>query len=85
MNWLQKIAKNSLRKEISLRGWSEEQQKKDALDVWKDNNKVFFSIGDWAKIETDDIIGAIKYIYPDVQVEWDFEAGPGNGNWEKIV
>lgn len=85
MTWMQRISENALRKEIRFRGWSNEQQGMDALEVWKKGNEIFFTVGDWAKIDTKDIEGAIKRTYPDASIEWDYEAGPGDGNWEKIL
>lgn len=85
MMWMKRIAENALQKEIRLWGWSNEQQSLDALSVWKQDNRIFFSVGDWAKIDTDDIVGAIKRIYPDVEIDWDSEAGPGAGDWTKIL
>ncbi len=87
MNWLQKISTSPGRliNAIESRGWSEEQIRKDALDVWRDGNRLFFSVGDWAKISTDDITSAIKEIFPGSEIEGDCEAGPGEGNWKKIL
>ncbi len=84
MNWLQKISDKKLIHEIELRGWAEEQLNKDALNVWRDNDKFFFSVGDWANVNTDDITAAIEYTYPNSSVSWDFEAGPPEG-WEKVI
>lgn len=44
----------------------------------------FVSVGDWAKIEMDDLIGSIKRVYPGAKVDWDYEGGPGDGDWERI-
>ncbi len=52
--------------------------------VQKLKNSFFVSLGDWAKIDADDIVGAIKRTYPGAEVDWDFEAGPGSDDWEKI-
>ncbi len=84
MNWLLKISKTDLLKEIQNRGWTKEQLGVDGLEIYKNSNKWFFSIGDWAKTDPEDIIGAIKYIQPQSEVEWDYEAGPGEGEWEKV-
>lgn len=84
MNWLLKISTKDLIKEIKLRGWEEDQLHADGLAIFKDGDNWFFSLGDWAKTDPEDVIGAIKYIQPDSTVEWDYEAGPGDGNWTKV-
>lgn len=75
----------SLTQELVSSGWSEAQLRRDALQVWVRDSEGFFSLGDWAKVPPDDVEAAIKRAFDDdVRVEWDFEAGPGEGEWEQI-
>lgn len=84
MNWLQKSAA-SLIQDIIRSGWSEAQLKRDGLILWQDGNKFIFSIGDWAKVDPDDIQAVIERTHPDAEVEWDYElGGPGPGNWNRL-
>ena len=82
--WIQILAKKSLVDEIRSWGWTESQLRADGVQIYKQKNSFFVSLGDWAKLEVDDIAGAIKRTYPGVEVDWDYEAGPGDGDWEKI-
>lgn len=68
-------------------GWDEAQLRRDALRVWTRDGEAFFSLGDWAKVPSDDVEAAVKRaLGDDVRVEWDFEAGPGDdGDWEQII
>lgn len=84
MSWLEKIAQKSLINEIRSWGWTEEQLRKDAVQIYKRNNEFFISLGDWAKVDSDDLEGAIHRVYPDSKVEWDFEAGPGGDGWDRV-
>ncbi len=83
MTWLTKIAKKSLIDEIRSWGWAEDQLRVDGVAIYKKSNQFFISLGDWAEVDVDDLKGAIGRIYPDSEVDWDFEAGPPDG-WERI-
>ena len=71
-------------KEIRTWGWSEDQLRRDGVQLYRSGNKFFFSIGDWAKVEVDDLMGAVKSTYPGSEVSYEFEGGPGEGDWERI-
>ena len=83
MNWLFRTANKELIKEISRRGWVEEQLKSDGVSIWSQGNNFFFSMGDWAKIDPNVISSAIEHLYSGAIVDWDFEAGPPGG-WMQI-
>ncbi len=83
MNWLQKTSK-SLLEEIKLRGWTKEQLSADAVDIWRNGNEFLISLGDWAKVEPADLIGAVRHLYPDAEIECDAECGAPEG-WEKVL
>lgn len=83
MSWLIKIAEKNLIDEIRSWGWAEDQLHEDAVQIYKQDNKFFISVGDWSKVDIDDLIGAIKRVYPGSKVDWDFEAGPPD-DWEKV-
>jgi len=73
-------------REMVSDGWDEAQLRRDALRVWTRDGEAFFSLGDWAKVPSDDVEAAVKRaLGDDVRVEWDFEAGPGDGDWERII
>lgn len=85
MTWLNRIAKKSLIDEIRSWGWAEDQLRKDAVQIYKQGNKFFISVGDWAQVNIDDLKGAIGRIYPDAKIDWDFEAGPPESeDWARI-
>lgn len=84
MNWLMKIAKKSLIEEIESWGWSEDQLRMDAVQIYRKNNKFFISLGDWANTDPGDIKGAIERVYPGSETDWDYEAGPGGDDWARI-
>ena len=84
MNWLTKIAKKSLIDEIRSWGWSEDQLRMDAVQIYKQDNKFFISAGDWAQVNIDDLIGAIERIYPNSEVDYEYEGGPGGDGWKRI-
>jgi len=54
------------------------------VEIYRKGNSFFVSIGDWAKIEMDDVIGSIKRVYPGATVDWDYEGGPGGEGWSRI-
>jgi len=83
-NWMQKISSKKLIDEINRWGWTESQLRKDGVSIYQNSDQFFISIGDWAKLDVDDIVKAIEKFHPGAKVEWDYEAGPGEGNWEKI-
>ncbi len=83
MNWLIKIAKKSLIDEIRSWGWSEDQLRMDAVQIYKNDNEFFISVGDWAQVKIDDLKGAIERVYPGSEVDWNYEAGPPEG-WDRI-
>ncbi len=83
--WFRK-AENSDRKlinQLKKRGWSKEQLEQDALNVWRDSNRLFFSINKSAKVDINDVISSIKEIFPESKIDWNCEARPGN--WIKIL
>lgn len=84
MNWLNKIAKKSLIDEIRSWGWAEDQLRMDAVQIYKQNNKFFISVGDWAQVNIDDLKGAIKRVYPNSEVDYEYEAGPEGDGWKRI-
>jgi len=83
MNWLTKLAKKSLIDEIRSWGWSEDQLRMDAVAIYQHDNEFFISVGDWANVVIDDLKGAIERVYPDAEIDWDYEAGPPEG-WKRI-
>ena len=84
MNWLAKIAKKSLIDEIRSWGWAEDQLRMDAVQIYKQDNKFFISVGDWAQVNIDDLKGSIKRVYPGSEVDWDYEGGPEGDGWARI-
>lgn len=84
VSWLTRLAKKSLINEIRSWGWAEDQLRMDAVQIHKQDNKFFISIGDWAEVDIDDLKGAIGQVYPGSEVDWDFEAGPPKGDWARI-
>ena len=79
------VSMDSLTQELVSGGWHEAQLRRDALQVWVRDGEAFFSLGDWAKVSSEDVEAAIKRVFgDDVHVKWDFEAGPGEGDWEQI-
>jgi hypothetical protein len=84
MNWLEKLSQNSLIHEISLSGWSEDQLHKDGVSIWRRSNEFYIDLGDWAKVEVDDLKGAIGRVHPGASVGYDFEAGPEGDGWSRI-
>ncbi len=73
-------------RELVSGGWDEAQLRRDALQVWTRDGEVFFSLGDWAKVPADDVEATVKRVFGnDVRVEWDFESGPGDGEWKQII
>ncbi len=83
MTWIAKIAKKSLVDEIRSWGWAEDQLRMDAVQIYKQDNKFFISVGDWAEVDMDDLKGAIGRVYPGSEVDWDYEAGPPE-DWARI-
>jgi len=84
MNWLAKIAQKSLIDEIRSQGWAEDQLRMDAVQIHKRNNKFFISVGDWAQVNIDDLIGAIERIYPGSETDYEYEGGPEGDGWKRI-
>jgi len=85
-NWLKKLAKSrTLIEEIESRGWAKEQVRKDGVEIYQKDNEFFISLGDWAEIDAEVIEKAIKYLHNNAEVSWDYEGGPGEGNWKKIL
>lgn len=85
MNWMQKLANKSLVDEIRSWGWTEDQLRKDGVSIYKQDkdNKFFISVGDWGKVNIDDLKGAIGRVYPDSEIDWDYETGPPE-DWDRI-
>lgn len=73
-------------RELVSDGWAKEQINRDALMVWKRDGEVFFSLGDWAQVPSDDVKAAVKRsLGNDTEVGWDFEAGhPDGEGWEQV-
>lgn len=84
MNWLNKIAQKSLIDEIRSWGWAEDQLRMDAVQIYKQNNKFFISVGDWAQVNIDDLKGSIERVYPNSEVDYEYEGGPEGDGWERI-
>jgi len=84
MNWLERIAQNSLVKEISLSGWTEDQLHKDGVSIWRRGSQFFIDLGDWAKVEVDDLKSAISRAHPGASIDYEFEGGPSGDGWTKI-
>lgn len=72
--------------ELVSGGWAEDQINRDALIVWQRNGEVFFSLGDWAQVPSDDVKAAVKRaLGDDTEVGWDFEVGhPDGDGWEQV-
>ncbi len=85
MSWFDRIAKKSLLDEIRSWGWSEDQLKLDAVGIYKRNSDFFVSLGDWAKVNVDDVKGSINRVYPDSNISYEFEGGPEGDGWERIL
>jgi len=83
MSWL-KRASNSLIDEIRGWGWTEDQLHSDGVSIWKRGDEFFIDLGDWAKVEVDDLKGAIGRYHPGAIVGYEFEGGPEGDGWEKI-
>ncbi len=83
-NWMQKLSGKSLIDEIRSWGWTESQLRSDGVEIYRRNNQFFVSVGDWAKLDVDDVSSAIKRVYSGAEVDWDYEAGPDGDGWEKI-
>lgn len=57
----------------------------DDLRVWQsaDGSEIFFSVGDWSD-NAEDIAAELADLYPDADIDFDYEAGPGAGDWEEL-
>lgn len=84
MNWFNRLAKKSLIEEIRRSGWSEDQLRMDAIEIYQRNNQFFFSMGDWSNTKPDDLKGAIRNFHSGAEVSYDFESGPEGEGWDKI-
>ena len=73
-------------RELVSGGWAEDQISRDALIVWKRSGEVFFSLGDWAQVPSDDVKAAVKRVLGnDTEVGWDFEVGhPDSEGWGQV-
>lgn len=92
MNWIIRISestsaiKRQILKEFRLSGWTEDQLNSDGMSIWKNENNIFFSIGDWSKISGEEAKKIIQYKFKKYIIDWDYEVGsPGGKNWIKIL
>ncbi len=85
MNWLKKISEK-----FEIEGWTKEQLDSDAVQVWQNGNKFWWTAGDWSKAPSSDIISSIKYYarkkgIENPEIDGDAEVGNPGKEWEALL
>lgn len=55
--------------------FSDQEKKDNDIRIYKRNNEILVSVGDWCELSDEDIINKLKNSFPDCSIEVECELG----------